>query len=245
MRSAFSFQLSESQIHIWSFPTKASRYVVTAFEGTLVHEERDRALRFRFDHLYASFIIAHGALRHLLGHYLNCNPSEVAFVYGVKGKFALASPSSIQFNLTHSGNLAVIALTTGLEIGVDVEHMRPLSDIQQIADQFFCPEEASEVMSAPQTERELAFFRCWTRKEAYIKATGDGLSAPLSSFRVTVHRDVPARFVHIQHNATEAEAWTLHDLQVAVDYAAALAYRAQRRSLRLFSVLAPEELIAK
>lgn len=245
MRTAFSFQLSESQIHIWSFPTKASRYVVTAFEGVLVHEERDRARRFRFDHLYEAFVIAHGALRHLLGHYINCSPNEVALAYSVKGKPALAAPSSVHFNMTHSGDLAVIALTLRREIGVDVEQIRPLSDIQQIADQCFCPEEASEVMSAPQTERERAFFRCWTRKEAYIKATGDGLSAPLSSFRVTVQRDVPTRFVHIQHNAIEAEAWTLHDLQVPVDYAAALAYRDQRRALRLFSVLAPEELIAK
>ena len=244
MRTAFSFHLPERQIHIWSFPTKASPYSVATFEGALVPEERDRALRFRFDHLYTSFVIVHGVLRHLLGHYLDCNPTEVAFAYGVRGKPALASSSRIQFNLTHSGDLAVIAVTLRREIGVDVEQIRPLSHIQQIANQLFCPEEAFEVISAPQTEREIAFFRCWTRKEAFIKATGDGLSAPLSSFRVTVQRDAPARFVHIQQNATEAAAWTLHDLHVAVDYAAALAYRDQRRPVRLFSVLA-EELIAK
>ena len=244
MRAAFSFQLLEGQIHIWSFPTKVSPHVVAAFERAIVPEERHRARRFRFDHLYASFVVAHGALRHLLGHYIKCNPTEVSFVYGMKGKPALAFPSSIQFNMTHSGDLAVIALTLRREIGVDLEQIRPMSDMQQIADRFFCPEEASEVMSAPETERERAFFRCWTRKEAYIKATGDGLSAPLNSFRVTVHPDVPARFVHVQQSVTEAETWTLHDLQVAAGYAAALAYRDQRRSLQLSFVVAPEELIA-
>src|SRR5262249_7275622 len=156
---------------------------------------------------------ARGALRYLLGHYLHCDPAKVSLVYGLKGKPAVESPSSLQFNMTHSGDLAVIAFTVHREIGVDVEQIRPLADMQQIANRFFCTEEATEIMSAPQTERERAFFLCWTRKEAYIKATGDGLSAPLGSFRVTVQHDRPARFIHIQHNETEAKAWMLHDLQ--------------------------------
>jgi len=146
--------------------------------------------------------------------------------------------------MTHSGDVAMIALTLGREIGVDVEQIRPLSDMERIADRFFCPEEASEVMAVPHVERARAFFRCWTRKEAYIKATGDGLSAPLSSFRVTVRPELPARFVSVQHSAAEAEAWTLHDLQVAVGYAAALAYRDQQRSLDMFSLADLEGLIA-
>jgi 4'-phosphopantetheinyl transferase len=243
MRAVSSFELSENTVYIWSFPTKASPHVVATFERVLIPEERDRAFRFRFHHLYASFVIAHGALRHLLGRYLNCDPAKVPLVYSLKGKPAVEPPSSLQFNMTHSGDLAVIALTLRREIGVDVEQIRPLPDMQQIADSFFCPEEASEVMSFPQTERERAFFLCWTRKEAYIKATGDGLSAPLDSFRVTIHPDSPARFLHVQHDETEAQAWTLHDLQVAVGYAAALAYRDQPRSLRLSSVADPDEFL--
>ena len=243
MRTVFSFELSESTVHIWRFPTKASRHVVATFERVLVPEERDRAFRFGFHHLYASFVIAHGVLRHLLGRYLNCDPAKVSLVYGLKGKPAVESSSSLQFNMTHSGDLALIALFLRREIGVDVEQIRPIPDVQQIANRFFCPAEACEVMSFPQTERERAFFLCWTRKEAYIKATGDGLSAPLGSFRVTVHPDIPARLVHVQHNEIEARSWTLHDLQVAVGYAAALAYRDQPRSPRLFSVLDPNEFI--
>lgn len=243
MRGPFSFDLSESTINIWSFPTSASHHVFETFKKVLIPEERDRALRFRFHHLCTSFVIARGALRYLLGHYLNCHPADVSLVRGLKGKPAVESPSNLQFNMTHSGDLAVIALTLRREIGVDIEQIRPLADMQQIAKHFFCPEEAAEVMFAPEAERDRAFFLCWTRKEAYIKATGDGLSTPLSSFRVTVHPDKPARFVHVQHAESEADSWTLHDLQVAVGYAAALAYRDRPRCLRLLPVVDPNAFI--
>lgn len=243
MSAAFSPELSESTVHVWSFPTRASPHVVATFERVLVPQERDRALRFRVHQLYSSFVIARGALRHLLGHYLSCDPAKVSLVYGLNGKPAVESPSSLHFNVTHSCDLAVIALTAHREVGVDVEQIRPLPDMEQIANHFFCPEEASEVMSVPRNQRERAFFLCWTRKEAYIKATGDGFSTPLDSFRVAVHPDIAARFLHIEHNETEAQAWTLHDLQVAVGYAAALAYRDQPRSLSVFSMTDPSEFI--
>jgi len=239
-----SFELPVNTVHIWSFPTKASPHVVATFERDLAPEERDRALRFRFHHLHESFVIARGALRQLLGHYLDCNPAGVSFVYRSNGKPAVESPACLQFNMTHSGDLAVIALTLKRELGVDMEKIRPLPDMQAIANRFFCPEEASDVMSFPQAERERAFFLCWTRKEAYIKATGEGLSAALDTFRVTIHPDIPPRFLYIQHNETEAQAWTLHDLQVAVGYAAALAYRDQPRLLHVRSVADPGELLA-
>jgi 4'-phosphopantetheinyl transferase len=242
MTAASSFELSDSKIDLWSFSTKASRHVVARFERVLAPEERDRAFRFRFHHLYVSFVVGRGILRYLLGHYLHCDPAKVCLVYGLNGKPALASPSSIRFNATHSGGLGAIAVSLYREIGVDVEQIRQLPDMQQIAEHFFGPEEASEIMSLPRTERECSFFSCWSRKEAYIKATGDGLSAPLPSFRVTVRPDVAARFVHVQQNVDEARAWTLHDLKLAFGYAAALAYRDQQRSLSLYSVN-PDELI--
>ncbi len=244
MRAALSFELSQRRIDIWTLPTKAPPRVVTIFERVLVAEEMDRASRFRFNHLSASFIIARGALRYLLGHCLDCDPAEVAFVYGIRGKPALAVASGIHFNVTHAGTLAVIALTLGREIGVDVELIRPVSEMHQIAGRFFCPEEASEIKSLPQTEQERAFFSCWTRKEAYIKATGYGLSVPLAGFRVTVGPDVPPRLIHIEHNTSEAQEWTLHDLHVAAGYAAALAYRDRRRSLSFCPVVDPAELLA-
>jgi 4'-phosphopantetheinyl transferase len=108
--------------------------------------------------------------------------------------------------------------------------------MQQIAG-FFCLEEATEIMSLPPSERERAFFRCWTRKEAYIKAIGDGLSAPLDGFRVTVLPNAPAHFVHLGRGTTDTGAWTLHDLCLAPDYAAALAYRDRQRPLSIFPIV--------
>jgi 4'-phosphopantetheinyl transferase len=182
MHARGSLELSGREVHIWTLPTTAAAVM---FEPVLTTDEL-RAGRFHFSHLRESFVIAHGALRCLLGRYLGLHSGSLRFSYGSKGKPALEAGAHIQFNMTHSGSLAAIAITAESQIGLDLEQVRPLSDMQQIAAHFFCSEEAAEIMSLPPSERERAFFRCWTRKEAYIKAIGDGLSAPLDGFRVTV-----------------------------------------------------------
>src|SRR5208282_2181592 len=118
-------------------------------------------------------------LRVLLGHYLGVAPGGIEFSYGPKGKPRLAAPVDVRFNISHSGGLALFAFTLDCEIGVDVEHIRPLRDMQEIASRFFCAEEATELMSLPAHGREQAFYLCWTRKEAYLKAVGEGLSEPI------------------------------------------------------------------
>lgn len=243
MRSDFSFELAGKEIHIWTFPINATDDVVARLQRVLDAEEVQRAARFRFNHPRESFVVAHGVLRYLLGRYLKAHPSEVRFVYGSKGKPALALQSNIEFNLTHSGGLAVIALTLDREIGVDVEQIRSMPDREGIANRFFCVEEASEILALPQAERERAFYCCWTRKEAYIKAIGDGLSTPLDEFRVTVQPDALARFVHIAHDAGAAVAWMLHDLRLDPGYAAALAYRDRERPLCLQRIVDVGEFI--
>jgi 4'-phosphopantetheinyl transferase len=214
--------------------TIASDVLAAKFESVLASDEKDRAARFILERRRHSFVVARGVLRCLLGRYLDMHPANIRFNYGSKGKPAVTSTLGIEFNATHSGELAVFAFTAGCPIGVDLEQIRPLSDIQDIADRFFCSEEAAELMALPPTEREHAFFRCWTRKEAYIKAIGEGLSAPLDEFRVTLQPTEPARFVHISRDT--AEAWTLHDLGLASGYAAALAYRDRERSLSVFPI---------
>lgn len=165
------------------------------------------------------------------------------FNYGSKGKPELASPLGIEFSVTHSGGLAAFAFISGREIGIDVELMRPLVEMQSIADRVFCPEEAAEIMSLPPSERQRAFFYCWTRKEAYIKAIGDGLSKPLDDFRVTVKSSEQARFIHLAHDTNAAQTWTLHDLNLAPNYAAALTYHDQRRSLSVRPIVDPAHFI--
>jgi len=206
------------------------------FERVLATDELDRAGRFHFSHLRESFVIARGALRCLLGRYLGLHPKSIRFTYSSKGKPALEAGAHIHFNMTHSGSLAAIAITVDCQIGLDLEQVCPLSDMQQVATHFFCSEETAEIMSLQPSERERAFFCCWTRKEAYIKAIGDGLSAPLDGFRVTVLPDTPAQFVRIGHGAADTDAWTLHDLSLALGYAAALAYCDRQRPLSIFPV---------
>jgi 4'-phosphopantetheinyl transferase len=184
-----------------------------------------------------SFVITHGVLRCLLGRYLNRGPSRICFVYGDKGKPGIDSDANLEFNLTHSEDMAAIAFTAGCQLGIDLEHIRPLADLQQIADRYFNPGEAAELMLLAANEREQGFFRCWTRKEAYIKAVGDGLSCALDSFRVTLLPDALPRLIHIAEDRVAADMWTLHDLRLAPDYAAALAYRDRQRSLSIFPIL--------
>ena len=179
----------------------------------------------------------------LLGHYLNSPPGDIQFSYGAKGKPSLAVSARVQFNMSHSGDLAMFAFTLDCEIGVDVEAIRPMPDMEVVAERFFCAEETAELMSLPAGQRDDAFFLCWTRKEAYIKATGEGLSTPLDAFRVTLRPGEPARFVHFALDPVAAQAWSLHDLKPALQYAAALAYRDAPRPLETFRVINPKQLL--
>jgi 4'-phosphopantetheinyl transferase len=239
-----SFDLSGRNVHVWAVRTEAPGAVAERFELVLGPEEKGRAARFRSDHLRYSFVIARGVLRILLGHYLNASPNSIRFKYGARGKPALAVPANIEFNVSHSAALAVFAFTAGCEVGVDIEQIRALQDMQTIADRFFCSEEATELMSLTADQRERGFYLCWTRKEAYVKATGDGLSTPLDCFRVTLQPSQPARFIHLAHDTRAAESWTLHDLRLASNYAAALAYRDTKRPVALFRIVSPAELLS-
>jgi 4'-phosphopantetheinyl transferase len=238
-----AYELTGRAVHVWPVSTHAPAAVTEQFWFLLAPDETDRAGRFRFDHLRRSFILARGALRVLLGRYLNIAPGGIEFGYGSKGKPALAAPHRLQFNASHSGDLALFAFTTDCEIGVDVERIRPIPDTEDVAKRFFCAEETAELMALPAGQREHGFFLCWTRKEAYIKATGEGLSTPLDAFRVTLQPSEPAGMVHLERDPIAAQAWTLHDLTPAPGYAAALAYRDSPRPLETFPFLNPKQLL--
>ena len=132
---------------------------------------------------------------------------------------------AIRFNTSHSGQMALHAFTRDCELGVDVEQLRDLDDPEAIATRFFSSTEVSELLSLRPGDRGLAFLRCWTRKEAYVKSIGDGLAIPLNHFQVTLLPGVPARFVQVTNNMGTASDWTLNDLELAAGYVGALAYR--------------------
>jgi 4'-phosphopantetheinyl transferase len=222
---ADSIRLGPRDVQVWAIWLTASEAALAFFHSTLSLDERDRAERFRFENLRRSYVLSRGGLRILLGHYLDCPPNEIKLLYGPKGKPALREETRIQFNTSHSGQMALYAFTRDCELGVDVEELRELDDPEAIATRFFSGAEVSELLSLRPDERDLAFLRCWTRKEAYIKSIGDGLAIPLNHFQVTFLPGVPARFVRVTSDKGTAGDWTLHDLELAAGYVGALAYR--------------------
>ena len=212
---------------------------LTAF---LSDAERARAGRFRFEKHRMASIIARGVLRSLLSQYLAQPAESITLLDGPKGKPRIEPESSPHFNVSHSGELAIFAFSR-CEIGADIEIIRGLKEMDGIAERFFCADECDQLRSSQSADKERAFFRCWTRKEAYIKAIGEGLSAPLDQFQVTLRAEDTARFVHINNDVNEAAAWTMHNLDIDPTYAGAVAYRHSPRTLRLMAATHPVDIL--
>src|SRR5271165_6534531 len=207
-------------------------------------EERDRANRFRLEKLKHSYILCRGALRVLLAHYLECSPKDVEFIFGRKGKPALRGTSPLRFNVSHSADMALFAFTLDCEVGVDVERIRELAELESIASHFFCADETAALLSLSPELRRVAFFRCWTRKEAYIKAVGDGLSIPLDRFQVTLLPEDRSRLVHIANDMQVGLEWTLNHLDLAPGYIGGLAYKDNLRPTILRPAVGADQLPA-
>ncbi len=213
-------------IHIWSVRLDPPEGRVRELARLLSADEAERAARFRFDRHRRRFTVGRGVLRQLLGRYLGVDPAQIAFRYGHRGKPELAegSPAGrLHFNLSHSEELALYALTWGRELGVDVEQIRPLEDLEQIAERFFAAGERGVLRAVPDPLKARAFFNCWTRKEAYIKAVGEGLALPLDSFEVTLAPGEPARMLSMDGDAEKAGGWTLSEFEPEPGFVGALA----------------------
>jgi 4'-phosphopantetheinyl transferase len=191
----------------------------------LSEDEGARAARFYFQKDREHFIVARGLLRSILGRYLDSEPSTLRFSYSNYGKPALvgAEEAALRFNLSHSGGLALLAVTRGREIGVDLERVRPDFVDDQIAERFFSPREVARLRALPPGVQLEAFFTCWTRKESYIKAHGEGLSLPLDGFDVTLTPGEPAALLSTRGDLREAALWSLRALHPWPGYVAALA----------------------
>lgn len=192
-------------------------------EGTLSADERRRAASFLFPRHRRAFVRARASLRAILARYLGEGPEHLGFVLGPHGKPELADPkSALRFNLSHSGGLALLAVSRAREVGVDVEALRPVPDAEAIAERFFSPAESAALRLLPTEQRLLAFFRCWTSKEAYLKAIGDGLAKPLDGFDVAVDPGAPARLLRVACDREEARRWSLLALDAGPGYVATL-----------------------
>ena len=222
MATPDSVSLGVREVQIWRVALDRPQVEVAQLERCLAPDEVARTARFHFEHLRRRYVVSRGVLRLLLGRTLSVPAGEIRFQYGAKGKPSLATEhqSDVQFNVAHSHELALVALMRGPALGVDVEYRRQLDDAERIARRFFSPQEVEALMLAPAAERNAAFFRIWTRKEAFIKATGKGLSQPLTAFNVMA-QDGQA-LVHVELDGTVTR-WRLIDLVPDPHYGAALA----------------------
>jgi 4'-phosphopantetheinyl transferase len=221
------------EIHVWQAALDASVENLGQLESTLSLEEKARADRFHFAKDRNQFVVARGLLRRLLGRYLHQDPSALEFSYSEFGKPALSgrdAPCALCFNLSHSSGLVVYAFAKGRNLGIDVEQVRPESAGEDIARRYFSAREVSDLRTSPPEARVEGFFHCWTRKEAYLKATGMGLQTPLDGFSVSLLPDEPAQF----HGGVDSR-WHLAAFHPAEGYVAAVVYDGAPCSIKYFS----------
>jgi 4'-phosphopantetheinyl transferase len=217
-------RLGPDEVHVWSVPLTPSPAERAALGDLLSGEERERGGRFRFPRDRESFAAARGWLRRLLGSYCGRQPGELEFGYGPRGKPRLADEGAagVCFNLAHSCGRALIAVARGREVGVDLEGVERAVDWDRLARRFFTPRE-TEAIAGRGGDARLAFMACWTRKEAYLKARGDGLAVPLDSFEVSIDPEEEVAALRTPADPGEASRWTLHSFRPAPGFIAALA----------------------
>jgi 4'-phosphopantetheinyl transferase len=230
--------LVSGSLDIWSAPLDLSAALVDDFFATLSADERQRAARFGTEQLRSRFIAGRGRLRAILAQYLEAVPAEIQFEYEGRGKPALAKPwksRGLHFNLSHSHGWALLAVADR-EVGADVEQLRPMQNMERLVERYFGDAEIAQWRQLPQDARPLGFFHGWTRKEAWLKAVGSGLSFPLDQVQVSLAPDRPARFLSIRHDLHEASQWWLDSFTPAAGYVAAVAMRGKPTNVRFWTL---------
>lgn len=214
--------LGPTDVHVWRMPLALPAAMVAQLATTLAPDEQDRAARFRFERDQIAFTCVRGALRTLAGRYLYHAPERLEIGYRANGKPHLITPvaAPLRFNVSHSGDSALLAFTRDRELGVDLELRKPIEDLLSLAAMSFSPREYAVFRELPRDVQPIAFFACWSRKEAFIKATGEGI-AQLAAFDVSMRPDEPARILWVASPAEHAR-WTMHELPEIPGYAAAL-----------------------
>jgi len=222
------------RIDIWRVPLDPHELPGQDLRDILTLDEVARASRFHFEKDRGRYIRGRATLRILLGQYLDMPPGEIRFQYENHGKPEIALPhdsGSLRFNVSDSGGLALIAVGSERAIGVDIEKVRPLPDLLDIARRFFSAREVQAILAISENKRQEAFFACWTRKEAFLKATGIGLLYPLSEFSVSVDPDGAAELCEVKGNRDITSHWFLADVLPGEGFRGALASEGERRRI--------------
>ncbi len=230
-------EIAAGCVDIWRARIDLAPGDVSSFFELISADEQARADRFRYPHHRSRYIASHGILRKILGLYLDVPPKEICFAADSHGKpylTAPCTPADLRFNLSHSRDMALYAVTRSRDVGIDVEHLERAGNSLEIARRFFAPAEADAIASAPDELRRKAFLTCWTRKEAFLKAKGDGLSIPLNAFEVTVWPESPPALLSVGWDASDHLKWVLFDIDPGGDYVASIAVEQGVSELRCF-----------
>lgn len=228
-------ELFSSSLHIWQFPLTAPAIGIENCIALLSEDERVRASAFHFERDSRRFTVARASVRSILGAYTKSSARDLRFHYSQYGKPALADATpDVRFSVSHSGELALLAVALGQEVGVDLEVIRQDVEIEQLAARFFSDLDSASLLTLPNELRVHAFFRCWTRKEAFLKAQGLGLSRSLNSFDVEVNPDKPARLLATRPDPQEAQRWAIHDVTAEENCAAAAAWEGLMTEMKIF-----------
>jgi 4'-phosphopantetheinyl transferase len=215
------FELPHGVVHVWRSSLERSQAERDVLWRFLSADERARAERFHFDIHRHHYIVGRGLLRWLNGRYLSIPPQEIQFAYSKYEKPALVNEPALQFNVSHSHEGLLIGFTWETALGVDIEHVRSMDDMDAIARRFFSPVESAAYLSVADDEKPDTFFNCWTRKESFIKAVGEGLSFPLDEFEVSLLPGEPARLLEVRGSKQEAARWSMQSLDPIPGYRAA------------------------
>lgn len=231
-----SLTLSADEVHVWQ--AKLDDHAAGGLKTLLAEDEISRAERFHFAEDRNHFIVARALLRRLLAVYSGIDAAELRFSYAEKGKPSLeeGQRSAINFNLAHSHGMAIYAFSRARELGVDLEFMRENVAVEDIAERFFSPREIDTLRTIPAELRKQGFFNCWTRKEAYIKARGEGLSLPLDEFDVSLRPGEPAELLRNHKEPAEVTRWTMQSIPAPAGFVAALVVEGHDWRLKTFSV---------
>lgn len=222
-----------AHVDVWCIALHHDESLVQRADAVLSADERTRAAAFLFPRLRHDFTASRAALRILLSKRTGTPAADIRFDYGPQGKPALTGDAgSVRFNASHSDGTLACAFTAGCDIGVDVERQRPIDDYESLARRFFSPAECGDLMSLPERDRVAAFFDCWTRKEAFVKARGGGLSIPLDSFRVSLSPDA-AQLLECSADAGDPREWTLLHFRPAEGFSGAVAINARAATINV------------
>jgi 4'-phosphopantetheinyl transferase len=231
-------KLGSDEVQVWLANQDQRATQIKAFFQTLSPDEQQRAQRFHFKRDRERFIAARGILRRCLGAFLEMTADRVRFRYTEYGKPSLSaefSSTGLKFNISHSGSSVLLGFSIGRELGVDIEEIRPDFATAEIAKRYFSALEVQTLKSLPTSVQAEAFFNCWTRKEAYIKAMGEGLSCALDKFDVTLVPGEPARLLETRGHGLRASGWAMRSLDVGRAYKAALVVEGHEWGLKCYT----------